>query len=137
MENAILKFKEAAKAFQQAEIYKALAAARKANDEDTQLQNMLGDFNLVRLDLNNEIGKDERDDKRVAELNDRINELYNGIMGNQHMLDYNKAKEDIEEFIQYVNAILNAAIDGEDPMTVEPPPPPAECSGSCASCAGC
>ncbi|MDL2252794.1 YlbF family regulator [Ruminococcaceae bacterium OttesenSCG-928-I18] len=138
MDNAILKFKEAAVAFQQEENYKKLAAARKANDEDSELQKQLGDFNLVRLDLNNELHKEERDDKRVAELNERINNLYNDIMSNKNMVAYNQAKEEIEGFIQYVNAILNAAIDGEDPLQVGPPPVEEEgCGGSCSSCAGC
>ncbi len=138
MENAINKFKEAAAAFQQEEIYQQLDAARKANDADAELQGMLGEFNLVRLDLNNEIGKDERDDVRVAELNGRINTLYNNIMGNANMLAYNQAKENVEEFINYVNAILNAAIDGNDPLLVEKPEAPeGGCGGSCSSCSGC
>ncbi len=137
MENAIQKFKEAALAFQQEECYKKLDEARKTNDNDTELQSMLGEFNLVRLDLNNEIGKDDRNEERVSQLNTRINELYNGIMGNPHMLAYNEAKENVEEFIHYVNAILNAAIDGEDPMLAEPPAPSEGCGGSCASCSGC
>ena len=136
MENAILKFKQAAAAFQEEEGYKTLAAARKANDEDTDLQQMLGEFNLVRMDLNNELTKEDRSDSRITELNERINALYNSIMSNEHMVAYNKAKEDIEGFIHYVNAILNAAIDGEDPMLVDPPPPEENCSGSCNSCAG-
>ncbi len=137
MENAILKFKEAAVAFQQEACYKKLDEARTTNDNDTELQNMLGEFNLVRLDLNNEISKDERSEERVSELNTRINELYNGIMTNPHMLAYNQAKEEVEEFIHYVNAILNTAIDGGDPMMAEPPAPAEGCGGSCSSCSGC
>ncbi len=35
--------------------------ARKANDNDEELQNLIGEFNLAkRMDLNNEIGKSER-----------------------------------------------------------------------------
>ena len=136
MENAIRKFKEAALAFQQEECYKKLDEARKTNDADTELQDMLGEFNLVRLDLNNEIGKEDRDDARVAQMNERINHLYNSIMTNPHMLAYNQAKEEVEEFIHYVNAILNAAIDGGDPLQVEQPVAPEGCGGSCGSCAG-
>lgn len=136
--DAILKFKEAAKAFQEDERYQKLAAARKDNDADTELQNMMGEFNLVRLDLNNELEKENRDEARTAELNGRINTLYNNIMGNANMIAYNEAKEGIEGFITYVNAILNAAIDGEDPLLVEEPQEAAGCpSDGCASCSGC
>lgn len=133
--DSILKFKEAATAFQKDERYLAFEKARKANDSDPTLQTAISEFNLTRADLNNEIGKGERDEEKVQKLNTRINELYNSIMSNETMLAYNKAKEDIEGFMNYVNAILNAAIDGGDPMLVDEPE--ADCGGSCDSCAGC
>lgn len=135
--DTITSFKQAACALQQDERYLRLAAARKANDEDSQLQDKIGEFNLVRLDLNNEIQKDERDDARVTELNTRINELYSSIMGNPNMVAYNEAKQDIQELINYVNIIINAAVDGDDPMQVEEPVAGGCGEGGCASCAGC
>ena len=41
---------------------------------------MIGEFNLARMDLNNEIGKSERNDARIAELNEKVNDLYGKIM---------------------------------------------------------
>ena len=66
--DAIELFKKAAAAMQTDERYLALDAARRANDENKELQDMIGEFNLARMDLNNEITKDERDDERIAEL---------------------------------------------------------------------
>ena len=40
----------------------------------------VGEFNLARMDLNNEIGKPERSDERIAELNQKVNDLYGKIM---------------------------------------------------------
>lgn len=134
--DAILNFKEAAKAFQQDERYLALRAARKANDEDEALQKLLGEFNLARLDLNNAMSESEQDSARVNELNTRVNQLYSQIMANGSMVAYNKAKDDIEGFMEYVNAILNAAIDGQDPLQVEEPQPHNCGEGGCASCGG-
>lgn len=134
--DAIVKFKEAAKALQDDDRYVALAAARKANDEDTELQDKIGEFRLVQLDLNNEMSKDDRDEDRVTELNNRMTQLYSDVMQNENMIAYDKAKGDIEEFMEYVNAILNTAIDGGDPMSVEKPQPH-NCGDGCASCSGC
>ena len=50
-------FKRAAVALQTDPRYLALDQARKANDNDENLQNLIGEFNLARMDLNNEIGK--------------------------------------------------------------------------------
>ena len=52
-------FKRAAMALQTDPRYLALDQARKLNDNDEELQNMIGEFNLARRDLNNEIGKSE------------------------------------------------------------------------------
>lgn len=128
-------FKKAAAALQTDPCYLALAAAREANDKDEKLQEMIGEFNLARLDLNNEVGKDERDDAKVAELNAKVNQLYSEIMATQGMVDYNEAKAEAEALISYIDAIINTAMNGGDPMNVQPPE--AGCSGSCSSCSGC
>ena len=49
---------------------------------------------------------------------------------------YNEAKAELEAVMNYVNAIINTAVNGGDPATVEEPQQ-GGCSGSCASCAGC
>ena len=90
--DAIDLFKKAAVALQTDERYLALAAARKANDENEALQDMIGEFNLARMDLSNEIAKDERDDGRVANLNEKVNDLYSRIMSSEGMVAYNAAK---------------------------------------------
>ena len=69
-------FKRAAMALQTDPRYLALDQARKLNDNDEELQNMIGEFNLARMDLNNEIGKSERSDARISELNEKVNDLY-------------------------------------------------------------
>ena len=68
-------FKKAAAALQTDPRYLELDAARRENDADEELQNMIGEFNLARLDLNNESAKAATDAARVAELNQRVNEF--------------------------------------------------------------
>ena len=99
-------------------------------DEDA-----LDPFNLARMDLNNEIGKNERDDARIAELNEKVNSLYGQIMGNEGMVAYNEAKRECENLVNYIDAIINTAMNGGDPMTVQEPS--ASCTGSCSTCGGC
>ena len=38
------------------------------------------------MDLNNEIGKPERSDERIAELNQKVNDLYGKIMADDGMV---------------------------------------------------
>ena len=133
--DAIELFKKAAAAMQTDERYLALDAARRANDENKELQDMIGEFNLARMDLNNEIGKDDRSDARVAELNQRVNDLYSQIMASEGMVRYNAAKAECEAMVSHIDAIINTAMNGGDPMTVQAPT--GGCTGSCSTCGGC
>ena len=96
---------------------------------------MIGEFNLARMDLNNEIGKSERNDARIAELNEKVNTLYGQIMNDEGMVAYNEAKRECELLVNYIDAIINTAMNGGDPMAVQEPS--ASCTGSCSTCGGC
>ena len=128
-------FKKAAVALQTDERYLTLDAARRANDEDQGLQDMIGEFNLARMDLNNELTQDTRDDARIAELNAKVNKLYSAIMTHEGMVAYNEAQAEAERLVSYIDAIINTAMNGGDPMTVQEPS--ASCTGSCSTCGGC
>ena len=128
-------FKKAAAALQTDIRYLELDAARKENDEDEELQKLIGEFNLTRLDLNNEIGKTERDEAHINELNKKVNDLYSQIMSSEGMVRYNAAKAECEQLVNYIDAIINTAMNGGDPMTVKEPQ--GGCTGSCSTCGGC
>lgn len=108
-------FKRAAMALQTDSRYLAMDQARKMNDKDEELQNLIGEFNLARMDLNNEIGKPERSDERIAELNQKVNDLYGKIMADDGMVAYNEAKRDCEALVNYIDAIINTAMNGGTP----------------------
>ena len=116
--DAITMFKEAAAQLQREEAYLALEGTRKKNDEDEALQQLIGDFNLARIDLNSELSKSaDKDQDKVNELNVKVNQLYNDIMANESMAAYNEAKAELESVMNYVNAIINTAVNGGDPLT--------------------
>lgn len=134
--DAITMFKEAAAQLQREMEFVALMETQKRNDEDEALQDMIGDFNLARIELNSELSKTEgKSQEKINELDAKVRKLYSDIMANDSMQAYNEAKADFEGVVEYVNAILATAVNGGDPMTVEKPA--AGCSGSCSSCAGC
>lgn len=122
-------------AIQEDERYKALVEAKKANDADKELQDIIGEFNVASMGIENEIAKgDDKNDDKVKEYNATLRRLYAQIMCNETMINYNKAKADFEAVMRKVNGIIELSIDGEDPMTCEPEE---GCTGSCATCGGC
>ena len=50
-----------------------------------------------------------------------MNSLYGQIMGNEGMVAYNEAKRECENLVNYIDAIINTAMNGGDPMTVQEP----------------
>ena len=128
-------FKKAAAAMQTDPRYLELDSARRANDADQELQKMIGEFNLQRLDLNRATSEAEPDTARIASLNQKINDLYSQIMASEGMVRYTAAKAECEAMVSYIDAIINTAMNGGDPMAVRQPE--AGCTGSCSSCSGC
>lgn len=124
--------RELCKALQESEEYKALKAAQEACDADAELQDEIGQFTLIRMQLTNASQAEEKDDAKIRELNGQLMAVYTSVMGNEHMMAYNVAKNELEEITNQINGILTMTLNGEDPMTCEP----SSCSGNCSSCGG-
>lgn len=116
--------------------YLRLCIAKQHNDEDQQLQEDIGQLNLIRIQYNTELSKESgKDDAKIAEYSKNFKELYAKIMRNPNMTEYNAAKEAVDGMMNQITAILTMCVNGEDPQTCEPPH--GGCSGSCATCGGC
>ena len=130
----IEKTRELGKMIQEETSYIKLKAAEKDADADQELQNLIQEFNLKRLSINNETQKAEKDEKKIKELNDEMQKVYAEIFSNKNMIDYNEAKQEFDQVITRVMTILQNCAQGEDPETTDYT---ASCSGSCATCGGC
>ena len=126
--------RELGKLIQQETSYIKLKAAEKDADADQELQNLIQEFNLKRLSINNETQKAEKDQEKIKELNAEMQKVYADIMSNKNMIDYNNAKQEFDQIITRVMTILQNCAQGEDPETTDYTP---SCSGSCATCGGC
>lgn len=126
--------REIGREIQKDDMYIKMRLAQQVSEDDESLQNLVGEFNLKRMAINNEASKVDRDDKKLEELNKEMRHIYSEIMQNENMSRYNKAKQDFEIKLQRVLAIINNSAEGEDPETTDYT---AGCSGSCASCGGC
>ncbi len=122
-------------AIQEDERYKNLVEAKRATENDKELQDIIGEFNVASMSIDNEFAKgDEKDEEKVKEYNATLRRLYGKIMCNETMINFNKAKAEFEAMMKRVNGIIELCIDGEDPKTCEPQE---GCTGSCATCGGC
>ncbi len=133
--SVVEKARELGKALQESAEYKAYIEAKRVNDTDVDLQNMIGEFNMLRMQLNQEMSKEEKNSDEMKRLDSEIKELYGKIMANKSMAEYSAATEKMEKIMNSVNYIISQAANGEDPMTCPETAP--SCTGSCSTCGGC
>lgn len=119
---------------QEEKSFRRMMLCKDANNNDNELQDMIGEFNLTRFNLQQEMSKPSRDEAKVAEMNEQLQSQYQTVMDNPNMAAYNIARQEMNLLMQQVNAILQGAMNGEDPAAIDLE---AACGGDCASCAGC
>lgn len=127
--------RELGRQLQKDERYLAFNAARVASDEDEELQNLIGEFNLKRMAINNEAQKEERDEEKIQKLNYELREAYTNVMKNENMVKYNETKQALDECVQRVLTIITLCADGENPDTADYDP--SACTHDCSTCGGC
>ncbi len=120
---------------QKDERFIAYAKAKLAVDNDKDLQDKIGEFNVVRMNLEQESDKETRDEAKIAELNEKLRTIYGDVMGSKAMLDFNTAKGELDGMLNDINSVIMQCVEGADPKTVEPEIH--SCTGSCESCGGC
>lgn len=107
--------------------------AQAAADEDADLQNLIGEFNLKRAALSAEMAKENKDNDKLQTLDTEIRDVYARMMANDRMIAYQAAKADLDKLVRSMLNILTVAAQGEDPDEVQE----SGCGGSCEGCAGC
>ncbi len=121
-------------AIQQEEVFKNYIKAKAANDNDVELQDMIGKFNIIRMQLDQALSDDKKDSDKVKELNSQLKDTYTAIMGRESMMNYNIAKGELDVLVNQINAVIEHTLDGDDPLTCDIA---SNCTGSCSTCSGC
>lgn len=127
--------RELGRALQSDQRYVAMRLAQQQSDEDETLQQLIGEFNLKRMAINNEAQKEDRSEETLQRLNGELRDVYGQIMQNEHMIAYNDAKTEFDALLQRVTGIIGLCADGENPDTCDYDA--ASCGGDCSACAGC
>ncbi len=112
----------------------AYREAAEQNDGDAELQQLIGDFNVARMELNRLAQDKEPEAGKVETQQGRVRELYTQIMDNASMKAYSEAQNEMNALIKKINAIITGTLDGRLPEEIDLE---AACSGDCSSCGGC
>ena len=114
------------KALKEDEKLVRLANAKKAYEEDGDLQKMMVEYEVQNKALQVELTREERDTLLIDNVQRRINELYNAIMAHPVFAELNEAQADVNELMNAVNNTITFEITGETPS----------CTHDCSTCGG-
>ena len=130
--------RELGKAIQADERYLAFREAQKANENDIELNGLIGKLNLIQLSYQNEAQKEEPDNAKLEGMDSEFREIYGQIMLNENMRKYEETKGEVDAMMNHVIQLLTLCVNGDDPETCEvAAQEEASCGGNCASCGGC
>ena len=128
--------RELGKAIQASDEYKNLMEAKNKNDSDENLQNLIQEFNLIRVKLSAMVQDENPDEEKIKKTDAELKDCYTKVMGNENMMAYNIAKNEVDNIMNRISTILVSVVNGADPDTC-PDTIEESCSGSCSSCSGC
>ena len=123
-------------AIQQDERYLAFHEARKTNEADTDLNDLINKIQLIHMSYQHEAAKDDANEEKLAAYDNEFTEVYQAVMANENMQKYEAARQAVDEMMNHITGILALCVQGEDPKTCEPQEEH-HCSGECGSCGGC
>ena len=109
---------------------KTLKRTKDAFDSNEELQAKMREYEAERLLLGQEFAKDkdESDEKAIANLKARIEELTTEISTAADYIEFANAQKAMNDLMAEVNAEIKFCITGERPST---------CTHDCSTCGGC
>lgn len=114
------------KAIREHEVYKKFLEAKEAYDKNDELNRKIMEYSVQQKALANEAGKAEQDSELMAQIQKRIDILYNEICDDKSFLAVNEAQDAVNELMNSVNETITYNITGEQP-----------CTHDCSTCGGC
>ncbi len=124
--------RELGKAIQQDERYLAMQKAIAANEKDTALNELMSKIQLIQVSYQHEASKEEPDEGKMQAYDEEFRSVYAEIMMNENMRNYEIARKDIDDLMNYITGILAMCVNGDDPDTCDPTAH--SCGGDCSGC---
>ena len=106
----------------------ALEEARKAYEADERVGKLMMEYEVQQKAIQNEAAKAERDETLLKMIQDRIDAIYDQIVGTETYKALEAAQEEVNKLMELVNTTITFNITGEQPSS---------CTHDCSTCGGC
>lgn len=124
--------RELGKAIQQDERYLVMQKAIEANEKDTALNELMSKIQLIQVSYQHEASKEEPNEEKMKAYDEEFRGVYTEIMMNENMRNYEMARKEIDDLMNFLTGILAMCVNGDDPDTCDPTAH--QCGGDCSSC---
>ena len=104
-----------------------LEAAKKAYDDNPDLQKAMVEYDVQQKALQTEVTRPEQDTMLIDSIQQRINTLYHDIVEHPVYRELNEAQNEVNKLMNEVNATITFHITGEKPSS---------CTHDCSTCGG-
>ena len=123
--------KQLGEAIAKDEILQNFNEAKKAYEENLELQHFVFEYNTQRTILGNEFKKElsEQNEELIKLVKEKTDELFTAITEHEVYKDFIKAQEAVNKLMTDVNSEINFYVFGERPCTHDC----STCSSSCSS----
>ncbi|MBQ4052037.1 MAG: YlbF family regulator [Clostridia bacterium] len=128
MTEIIEKAKELGAMLQASEQMKRYNASKLAFEADEEVQNLVKEYNLQRMNMMNVSEEEDADGSRMAELEERIKAIYEKVMAAPTMVEMQAAGQALQELVGQINGVISFYVTGEEPTS---------CTHDCSTCGGC
>jgi len=128
MTEIIEKAKELGAMLQASEQMKRYNASKLAFEADEEVQNLVKEYNLQRMNMMNVLEEEDADGSRMAELEERIKAIYEKVMAAPTMVEMQAAGQALQELVGQINGVISFYVTGEEPTS---------CTHDCSTCGGC
>lgn len=125
MNEIIEKTRELGELIQNSEEMKNVKNAEILQENNTEAQELLKEFNMQRMNLARDMQNDKISREDAIKQN---NEAFDALLEKSEVIkNYIEAKKEFDTLVNQVNQILNFYITGQDP----------NCTHDCSTCGGC
>ncbi|MBQ7096200.1 MAG: YlbF family regulator [Clostridia bacterium] len=128
MKEIIEKTKELGALIQKSEQVQKFNDSKAAYDNDEEIQRLIKEFNLHKMSMMTLTQGENPDQERISEVEERIKGVYEKIMQNEKMQDFQAASKAVQELLNQVNGVIGYYVTGEEPT---------DCTHDCSTCGGC
>lgn len=120
--------RELGKTIAESELMAAVKNAEEAQNNDETAQQLIGEYNLKRIQLAQKAQKENLTKEEMEDIRTQLSAEFDKLMENEKINRYVTARKELDAVMEQVNNIISFYVTGQTHSG---------CSSDCSTCGGC